>query len=119
MENQIQDAPAHVARSCPLTTYILLGCSAYNVTRLQDILCEKLRSISPRVYHKSLHPDEWGRFPWYPLLALKRVETNSIRPSKTLQKPNKAFNDSRPAREWAIYRSILLANLEAADEGHP
>jgi len=82
--------------------HILMGCARYNLSSLEQILHDRLREISPKVWHKSLHPDSWKPTPWYPLLALKRVEQNSIKPSRTLLKPNEAFSKMRSAREWVI-----------------
>ena len=94
-------------RTCPCghelsLDHILLGCIRYNLCDLEQVLYDRLREISPKVWHKSLHPDTWKPFPWYPLLALKRVEQDSVKPSKTLLKPNEAFSKSRSAREWVI-----------------
>ena len=94
-------------RTCPCgqemsLDHILLGCVKYNLSGLKQVLHNRLWEISPAVWHKSLHPDTWKPSPWYPLLALKRVEQNSIRPSKTLPKPNEAFSKSRSTREWVI-----------------
>jgi len=61
-----------------------------------------LARVSPPVYCRSLRPDDWHPSPWYPLLALKRVERNAIRPSKALKNPGKSLSLSRPTREWLI-----------------
>jgi len=94
-------------RTCPCgcelsLDHILMGCVRYNLSGLERVLHDRLREISPSVWHKSLHPDSWKPSPWYPLLALKRVEQNSVKPSKSLLKPNEAFSKSRSAREWVI-----------------
>jgi len=94
-------------RTCPCGVelsldHILLGCVRYNLSALEQVMHDRLREISPRLYHKSLHPDSWKPSPWYPLLALKRVEQGSVKLSKAMLKPNKAFSDSRRAREWVI-----------------
>jgi len=94
-------------RTCPCgrelsLDHILLGCIRYDLSGLEQVLLDKLQDISPKVWHKSLRPDTWRPFPWYPLLALKRVEQNSIKPNKNLLKPNEAFSKSRGAREWAV-----------------
>ena len=82
--------------------HILMGCSRYNLVLLEQVLHSRLEKVSPGFYHKSLHPDSWKPSPWYPLLALKRVEQNTVKLSKSVLKPNKAFSDSRGAREWII-----------------
>jgi len=94
-------------RTCPCgmelsLDHILLGCIRYNLSALEQVMHDRLKEVSPSLYHKSLHPDSWKPFPWYPLLALKRVEQDSVKPSKAMLKPNKAFSDSRRAREWVI-----------------
>jgi len=82
--------------------HILMGCIRYNLSGLEQVMHDRLREISPKVWHKSLHPDTWKPSPWYPLLALKQVEQNSVKPSRTLLKPNEVFSKSRSAREWVI-----------------
>jgi len=82
--------------------HILVGCTRYKLGDLQAVLLECLRKVSPKLPTRSLNPDEWGRSPWYPLLALRRVEQDSFRPSRALQRPNEAFSLSRPVREWLI-----------------
>jgi len=94
-------------RTCPCGVelsldHVLLGCVRYNLSALEHVMHSRLREVSPRLYHRSLHPESWKPSPWYPLLALKRVEQDSVRPSKAMLKPNKAFSDSRRAREWVI-----------------
>jgi len=82
--------------------HILLGCRKYVLRGLQAVLLERLRRISPSLPSRSLHPDEWGHSPWFPLLALKRLEQGKFYPSKSLRSPNEALSLSRPVREWLI-----------------
>jgi len=82
--------------------HMLMGCAEYKQQGLMDVLLDRLRVIGPVVSLKTLWPDEWGVSGWYPLLALSALELNAIRPSKSLRKPNRALQDSRPAREWLI-----------------
>jgi len=94
-------------RTCPCGTelsldHILMGCVRYNLSALEQVMHDRLREVSPGLYHKSLLPDSWKPSPWYPLLALRRVEQDSVKPTRTMLKPNKAFSDSRRAREWVI-----------------
>jgi len=94
-------------RTCPCgqelsLDHILMGCARYNLSGLERVMHDRLREVSPRIWHKSLHPDSWKPSPWYPLLALERVEQGSIKPSRVLPKPDKAFSESRSAREWVI-----------------
>jgi len=82
--------------------HIFLGCYRYDVTPLQAVLLAHLAKVSPPVFCRSLRPDDWHPSPWYPLLALKRVERNAVKPSRTLKNPGKSLSLSRPAREWLI-----------------
>ena len=82
--------------------HILVGCAHYKLGVLQAVLLEHLRRVSPKLPTRSLSLDEWGRSPWYPLLALCRIERNAFRPSKTVRRPNEALSLSRPVREWLI-----------------
>jgi len=82
--------------------HILLGCYRYDVAPLRVVLLTHLARVSPPVFCRSLRPDEWHPSPWYPLLALKRVEQGAVKPSKALKKPEKSLSLSRPAREWLI-----------------
>jgi len=82
--------------------HILLGCYRYDLSPLQVVLRRHLAKVSPSVFCRSLWPDEWHPSPWYPLLALRRVERNAARPTKTLKNPGKALSSSRPQREWLI-----------------
>jgi len=83
--------------------HIFAGCASYVLTPLLCSLEEHLRIVSPPLFHlRSLRPDEWLPSPWYPLIALKAVETGATRPSRVCPKPNQALNSTRPQREWAI-----------------
>jgi len=82
--------------------HILVGCVRYKLGSLQAVLLEHLQRISPPLPTRSLRPDEWGLSPWYPLLALRRLEQNKFRSSRTLKRPNEALSLSRPVREWLI-----------------
>jgi len=82
--------------------HILTGCGSYNLHPLQEVLWEKLWLISPPFSICTLHLDEWHPSPWYPILAMGRLEKGSVRPTKHWLKPNQALASSRPLREWAI-----------------
>jgi len=82
--------------------HILLGCYRYDVTPLRMVLLAHLAKVSPPASCHSLRPDEWHPSPWYPLLALKRVERDAIRSSRILRNPGKSLSLSRPTREWLI-----------------
>jgi len=58
--------------------HILVGCEAYGLQPLLMILMDALREISPADSFKTLHPDEWGWSPWYPLLALRELEETAL-----------------------------------------
>jgi len=82
--------------------HVLVGCVRYRLDNLQAVLLERLRKVSPLLPARSLRPDEWGHSPWYPLLALRRLEQGKFRPSRTLMRPNEALSLSRPVREWLV-----------------
>ena len=67
--------------------HVLLGCSAYRLQQLLDVRTDALRRVSPADAFKTLHPDEWGYSPWYPLLAMGALE-ESVLP---IQKGRKAL----------------------------
>jgi len=80
--------------------HILVGCTQYRLDGLQAVLLEHLQRVSPKLPARSLSPDKWGRSPWYPLLALRRIEQDAFRPSKAIRRPNEALLLSHPVREW-------------------
>jgi len=82
--------------------HILLGCDAYKLQPLLDVLTDVLHSISPSSSFKTLHPDEWGHSPWYPLLALKEIEESALPIFKGRKATLKALKKSRQRREWII-----------------
>jgi len=82
--------------------HILLGCAAYDLTVLQEVLVDALRTHTPPLFLKSLRPLDWHPSPWYPLIALSGLEDVPIKATKECLKPSKALSDSRPKREWII-----------------
>jgi len=82
--------------------HILLGCGAYKLQPLMDVLKEVLGSFSPSQSFKTLHPDEWGISPWYPLLALKELEEAAFPIIKGRKKILRALRKSRQRREWVV-----------------
>jgi len=82
--------------------HILLGCYRYDVAPLRAVLLTHLAKVSPPVFCRSLRPDEWHPSPWYPLIALQRIERGVVRPSKALGDPGRSLSSTRPAREWLI-----------------
>jgi len=58
--------------------HILLGCDAYRLQPLMEVLISVLHSFSPALSFKTLHPDAWGTSPWYPLLALRTLEETAF-----------------------------------------
>jgi len=82
--------------------HILLGCSAYKLQGLLDMLTATLRKSSPRDAFKTLHPDEWGHSPWYPLLALKAIEENALPIQKGRKALLKKLKETRRRQEWLI-----------------
>jgi len=82
--------------------HILLGCEAYRLQPLLEILMDTLREVSPATSFKTLQPDAWGHSPWYPLLALKELEKNTLPIFKGRKKILKALKKTRQKREWII-----------------
>jgi len=82
--------------------HILLGCSKYNLQPLLTILLAALEAVSPATAIRTLHPDEWGSSPWYPLLALCTIEELALPIFKGRKKMLKMLKNTRPKREWVI-----------------
>jgi len=82
--------------------HILLGCSAYKLQPLLELLMDTLRGVSPNASFKTLHPDEWGHSPWYPLLAFKDIEESALPILKGRRALLKALKKTRQRREWII-----------------
>jgi len=82
--------------------HILLGCTAYNLQPLLTILVEALQVISLKSTFRTLHPDEWGSSPWYPLIALRALEETALPVFKGRKKVLKALKSLRQKREWMI-----------------
>ena len=82
--------------------HILLGCSAYVLQNLLDELTNALRKVSPDSAFKTLHPEEWGHSPWYPLLALKAIEESALPIRKGRKVLLKKMKKTRRHREWLI-----------------
>jgi len=82
--------------------HILLGCTRYKLQPLFDELKNALLKVSPESAFRTLHPDEWGSSPWYPLLALQAIEEAALPIFKGRKKVLKALKLSRPRREWLI-----------------
>jgi len=82
--------------------HILVGCGRYILQPLETVLADVLRSNSPAVAFRTLHPDEWGQSPWYPLLALRALEETALPIFKGRKAALKALKKSRQRREWII-----------------
>ena len=82
--------------------HILLGCSTYKLQPLLDELTNVLHSVSPSNSFRTLHPDEWGHSPWYPLLALKEIEEGALPIFKGRKTVLRALGASQQRREWVI-----------------
>jgi len=82
--------------------HILLGCGTYKLQPLMDVLTDILCGVSPGSSFRTLHPDEWGRSPWYPLLARKEIEEGALPIFKGRKAALKALRKSRQRREWTI-----------------
>jgi len=66
------------------------------------VLTDTLRGISPRSEFKPLHPDEWGQYPWYPLLALREIEENTLPILRGRKALLRKLKTTRQHREWII-----------------
>jgi len=82
--------------------HILIGCTKYDLQLLRSILMDALQNISLATVFKTLHPDEWGSSPWYPLLAMWALEESALPIFKGRKKILKGLRASRPKREWII-----------------
>ena len=81
---------------------ILISCEAYKLQPLLETLIDILREIPPNIPFKTLHLDEWGHSPWYPLLALKELEENALLIFKGRKATIEALRRTRQKREWII-----------------
>jgi len=96
-----------MGRVCPcgleLTLgHILIGCDAYRLQPLLEVLLAALGALHPSSSFKTLTPDAWGTSPWYPLLALKSLEELAYPIVKGRKKILKGLKKSRRQREWII-----------------
>jgi len=96
-----------MGQMCPcsqemLLGHILLSCAKYDLWPLFTLLEDALLKVSPKSAFRTLHPDEWGSSPWYPLLALQVIEEAALPIFKGWKKMLKALKFSRPRREWLI-----------------
>jgi len=96
-----------MGRTCPCgqemsLRHILVGCAKYNLEPLLTVLQDALLTASPKSAFKTLHPDEWGSSPWYPIIALQALEEAALPIFKGWKKMLKALKMSRPKREWLI-----------------
>jgi len=82
--------------------HVLLGCATYDLQLLFAVLRDALAVISPRSSFRTLHPDEWGSSPWYPILALQALEEMALPIFKGQKKVLSTLKQSRPKREWLI-----------------
>jgi len=96
-----------MGRCCPCDKemslgHVLVGCSAYKLQPLVDVLLEVLTSFQTPHGFKTLTPDEWGTSPWYPLLALRELEELAFPIVKGRKKILKELKKSRQRRLWVI-----------------
>ena len=82
--------------------HILIGCSKYDLQPLLTTLLDALKAVSPASAFRTLHPDEWGSSPWYPLLALHAIEELALPIFKGRKKVLKALKETRQKREWIV-----------------
>jgi len=96
-----------MGRVCPCSVemslgHILLGCNTYKLQPLLTVLMDALLLVPPKSSFRTLHPDEWGSSPWYPLLALKTLEETALPIFKGRKKVLRELKASRQKREWII-----------------
>ena len=82
--------------------HVLLGCATYDLQPLYAVLDGALVASSPKSSFRTLHLDEWGSSPWYPILALQALEETALPIFKGRKKMLSALKRSRPRREWLI-----------------
>ena len=82
--------------------HILVGCEAYALQPLMEILLASLGALHPGSCFKTLSPDSWGASPWYPLLALGSLEELAYPIVKGRKKILKGLKKSRQRRVWLI-----------------
>jgi len=82
--------------------HILLGCRAYDLSDLQEVLVAVLKAYTPPFFLRSLRPLDWHPSPWYPLIALGGLEDVPIKATVEHPKPSTSLLNSRPKREWII-----------------
>jgi hypothetical protein len=98
---------AHVWASCP----------TYNLSPLFAVLYSEFRHLSPVIPGRvstSTRPWLWGTNVWYPLLALRSLDTlpHYSDPLKQL------LGTSRRAREWALGSFLWYIWRQRMDEVH-
>jgi len=89
-----------MGRVCPCSQemslrHILLGCTTYDLQPLLTVLLDALQVVSLKSTFRTLHPDEWGSSPWYPLLALRALEEAALPVFKGRKKMLKTLKNSR------------------------
>ena len=99
--------PSDMGQICPCGAvlsldHILVGCRVYDLSYLEECLMDQLARVSLTLYVKTLWPLEWRPFLWFPLLALKHIETGVVCPSLWYPKPDSTLSSSRRNREWLI-----------------
>ena len=82
--------------------HVLVGCEAYVLQPLMEVLLAALGTLHPSSSFKTLSPDSWGASPWYPLLALGSLEELAYPIVKGRKKILKGLKKSRQRRTWMI-----------------
>ena len=78
-------------------SHVWAGCPAHDLTPLFDLLDSKMQLLEYGT-QKSLWPCEWPAPFWFPIIALKPLESLSSIPVRVRRRLGK----SRRAREWAL-----------------
>jgi len=87
-------------------THVWSGCDTHNLTPLLQMLWDRLPALPPAA-------PAWAH-PWYPLLALREMESAR----RVGKKAAKELRKSRPDREWAIGSYLWLIWTNCMKEVH-
>ena len=94
-----------MGRVCPCSAemslgHILVGCGAYRLCPLMEILLKSLEAVHPGLSFKTLTPDAWGSSPWYPILAIGELEEHTY----PFVKGRKAILEKlKKTRQWRVW----------------
>ena len=82
--------------------HILVGCGAYKLKPLEEVMLEALATAHPQSGFKTLTPDAWGTSPWFPVLALGELEELTYPIVKGRKEILRKLKKTRQRRTWII-----------------